>query len=179
MPLKKDKPSKEIKKGIGINFRGGFTLIEVVAAIAILGLVFSTIFLLFWRGVNSSLEVTKHSETLKRKALLFWQLTRAIYGAKKFLLLNGTELYLYTTGGNFYKGVVKEVYLFKNGTLYYYEFPYPYKDIRYYEKSKLMPIFKADKFEFVATDGIANYTSYNKIPKGFWVIVNGEKWKLK
>jgi len=180
MPAKKEIPNRESKKGILINFKSGFTLVEILAVLAILGLVFSTVFLLFWRGVNSSLEIAKRSEELQEKALLYWRLTRAIYGAKRLLLLNGTELYLYTTGGNLYGGVVKEAYIFKNGTLYYYEFPYPYKDIRYYDKDKLMPIFKADRLEFLAEFNGGNFTSYsfNQLPSLVWVKVDGEVWKI-
>jgi prepilin-type N-terminal cleavage/methylation domain-containing protein len=122
-------------KTIGVNILSnlkGFTLLEVLVTLTLLLLLFGIVYTLYWQSVSSSLKISKLSERLRQRATLFWEFTRSLYGAKTMRLENGTTLYLITTGGQFYRGVVQAAYIYANGTLYYYEFPYPLADITYF-----------------------------------------------
>jgi len=84
----------------------GFTLLEVLVVLVLVGLTFSTLLLLLRRGVDTGTGITRYSENLISEASLFWDLQRKIFGARK-IKVEGNSLYMITTGGNLYPGVVK------------------------------------------------------------------------
>ncbi|NPB05280.1 MAG: prepilin-type N-terminal cleavage/methylation domain-containing protein [Aquificae bacterium] len=138
----------------------GFTLVEVLVVVILLSLVLSTVLFLYKSAFDASGTLLKESERLERISSLYWDLTRAVYGAKRLKLVNGTELYLITTGGKFYRGVVKAAYVFKNRTLYYYEFPYPYGSIDDFGSQKPVELGRFESFKVYAVDG-ANLLPYS------------------
>jgi prepilin-type N-terminal cleavage/methylation domain-containing protein len=150
------KPTAEAIKNWFIRWKSyykAFTLLEILVVILILSVFFSTLTFLFKNSFDSAVGLLEKNSKLQRDINIFWQLTRAIYGAKRLILRNGTDLYLITTGGLFYPGVVKSVYLYKNGTLYYYEFPYPYGPLESYNSSELKTLGRFDKFALWAVYG--------------------------
>ena len=179
MVEKKRSTIREDIKAIALLRIKAFTLVEVLAVLALLGILFTTLFFLFKELYTSSLRQKTAALELDQEAKLFWRLTRAFYGAKKFVLRKGTELYFITTGANIYRGLVKEVYKFQNGTLYYCEFPYPYGTI--YECNSTYPLFRFRKFKAVALNSPTEKGEENtfKIPPLLKVEVNNDTFYLK
>ncbi len=151
----------------------GFTLIEVLVVLILMGIVFSTLLIVFSRGIDSSLSISEDSEFLKRKVLLFWDFQRKILGAKKILLKKG-NLFMITSGGSIYQGIVKCAYIYRDGKLYYYEFPYPYGAIEEYEEDKLQEIGRYKGWRVVAVVGKREFKSYEGLPNKVRVYVDDE-----
>ena len=147
----------------------------------LLGVVLSTALFLFLRGIHSSSTITLEGEKVVRFANLYWDLTRAFYGAKRLQLVNGTSLYLITTGGLFYPGVVHSAFIYRNGTLYYYEYPYPRGDIKQIEEDKLIALYRLESFrmEVIGKGGkrLSNYRG--KKPPLMEVNASGRVFYLK
>ncbi|RUM32900.1 MAG: prepilin-type cleavage/methylation domain-containing protein [Aquifex sp.] len=150
-----------------------FTLVEVLIVLSIISLIFTLLFTSLTRVVGVSLDTVKTSEKLKEEMLLFWELKRSFVGAKEILIKEGREVYLITSGGNRYKGVVKKAYIFKDNYLYLYEFPYPIGSIDFYEEDKLMKIGKFASFRVYALDSQGKHENFKGIPP--YVIVELEK----
>lgn len=77
---------KRIEKRLEEKYQkksGGFTLIEVLVVLTLMGLVFSLLVFVFSRATDSSLKVSARSEELKRQASLFWEMERKVIGAKR------------------------------------------------------------------------------------------------
>ena len=141
---------------------------EVLVAVTLIGLVLSVALFTFLRGVHSSAALTAKNGKITEFANLFWDLTRAVYGAKRLYLRNGTDLYLVTTGGMFNPGVVQAAFLYRNGTLYYYEYPYPKGNIFDYERDKLIALYRLRDFQIIALSGGREFKNYDRKP-----------WRLK
>lgn len=152
-----------------------FTLIEILVVLTLLGLTFSALLLVFSRGLDSSLRITENSEKLKLKATLFWDLQRKIVGAKRIRVENN-NLYMITSGGSIYRGVVKCAYIFRDGKLYYYEFPYPYGSIDEVEEDKLQSVGELASFEIHVRDGNRILNSYDGIPDEIIVKIGREEF---
>jgi prepilin-type N-terminal cleavage/methylation domain-containing protein len=167
----------KVKGNITLIRIKAFTLVEVLVVLAILGLLFSTLTFMFKELYLSSIHQKEQNISLKQRAELFWRLTRAFYGAKRFALRNGTELYFITTGGDVYRGVVKAVYKFQNGTLYYCEFPYPYGD--FYECNNTYPLYRFKEFKVFAVIGNREEKDFFKKPKLLKVIVDSSTFYLR
>ncbi len=150
-------------------------------ALVLLGVVLSTALFVFLRGINSSSTITLKGEKLVEFSNLYWDLTRAFYGAKELALINGTQLYLITTGGLFYPGVVHSAFIYRNGTLYYYEYPYPYGDIRHVEEDRLIALYRLDSFRMEVIDkgGKPSLNYRGKKPYMMEVNASGEVFYLK
>jgi len=155
-----------------------FTLIEVLVVLTLLGLTFSALLIVFSRGIDSSLRITEESESLKPKASLFWDLQRKIVGAKR-LRVENNNLSMITSGGTIYRGVVKCAYVFKDGKLYYYEFPYPYGAIDEIEEDKLQRVGEFDSFEVQVKEGNRVLNSYDGIPDEIIVKVGKEEFVFR
>ena len=152
-----------------------FTLVEVLVVLTLIGLTFSVLLLVFSRGADSSLNLTSRAESLKLEARLFWDLQRKILGAKR-LRIENDNLYLITSAGDFYPGVVKCAYLYRNGELYYYEFPYPYGAIDEIEEEKLYRLGRVESFEVIAVVGNREEYTYEGLPLFVKVRLNGKEF---
>lgn len=150
----------------------GFTLLEVLVVLVLVGLTFSTLLLLLRRGVDTGTGITRYSENLISEASLFWDLQRKIFGARK-IKVEGNSLYMITTGGNLYPGVVKSAYLFRNGILFYYEFPYPYGALEEVEEDRLQEVGRFEEFSVRAIERRRELTRYEGLPPYVRVRVNG------
>ena len=157
--------------------RRAFTLVEILAVITILGLLFTTLLFTFYEIYNSSLRQKEEALKIQEELKLFWMLSRAFYGAKKFVLRNGTKLYFITTGSNTYRGFVKAVYTFENGTLYYCEFPYPYGSI--YNCTQKFPMFKLQSFKAFAVTSKGEEKDYFRKPNLLRLNINNDTFYLK
>ena len=152
-----------------------FTLIEVLVVLTLIGLTFSILLLVLSRGIDSSLNLSEGSEALKGEASLFWELQRKILGAKR-IKVDRESIYMVTTGGSFNEGVVKCAYLFRDGKLYYYEFPYPYSAIDEIEEDRLYEIGEFESFGVSVREGNREYKVYEGMPQIVKVEVNGEEF---
>ncbi|HIC97802.1 MAG TPA: prepilin-type N-terminal cleavage/methylation domain-containing protein [Aquificaceae bacterium] len=141
-----------------------FTLVEVLLVLTLLGLTFSTVLFVFLRGIGSSLSVLESSEKLSGEASLFWDLQRKVFGASRIKIEND-RLYMITSGGTYYEGVVRCAYFFREGKLYYYEFPYPWGEIDDIEESKAFQIATVGSFEVSAVEGDGEERSYDGLPE--------------
>ncbi len=155
-----------------------FTLVEVLVVLTLIGLTFSVLLFVFSRGVDSSLNLTGRAERLKLEARLFWDLQRKILGAKR-LKVENNNLYLITSAGDFYPGVVKCAYLYRDGELYYYEFPYPYGAIDEVEEGRLYLLGKVENFEVIAVVGNREENTYEGLPLFVKVKLNGREFLLE
>lgn len=160
------------------NTSEAFTLVEVLIVLTILSLIFTLLSLSFSRAVNSSLSGIKNSENLKKEIILFWELRKALTGARK-ILLRERELYLETSGGEFFKGIVKKAYIFKEGTLYTYEFPYPSGSLDLYEEEKLIKKGKFNSLRFYALDKNGKHDKYEGLPDFILIELNGKEFTFK
>jgi len=151
-----------------------FTLIEVLVVLTLIGLTFSVLLLVFSRGVDSSLSLSGSSRSLVERASLFWDLQRKILGANK-IEVSGNALYMITSGGTLYEGVVKCAYIFRDGRLFYYEFPYPYGALDEVEEEKLQELGKVSEFRVLAVVGNREEKFYEGIPDYIKVHINGEE----
>ena len=152
-----------------------FTLIEVLVVLTLVGMTFSVLLLILSRGTDSSLNVTRGSENLKMEVRLFWDIQRKVLGAKR-IRVEGNNLYLITSAGDFYPGVVKCAYIYRDGELYYYEFPYPYGAINEVEEDKLYRLGKVEKFEVVAIERNREERAYEGLPRLVKVRLNGREF---
>ena len=181
MESKKIVDTENRKKAIIDYFKWNkaFTLIEILVVIAILSLLFSTITVIFKSLYEGSLKLSSSSQELSKKIQIFWTLTRALYGSKKVILKNGTQLYLITTGGQFYGGVVKAVYIFKNGSLYYYEYPYPYGSLYDYNNKKLIQLAKFKNFKIYALVNKQLKETFYRKAKLYQLHIDNETFYIK
>lgn len=152
-----------------------FTLVEVLVVLTLIGLTFSMLILIFSRGADSSLNVSRRAESLKTEARLFWDMERKILGAKR-VKVEGKNLYMITSAGDFYRGVVKCAYLFRDGELYYYEFPYPYGAIDEIDENNLYRLGKVKDFEVVAVEREREEKFYEGLPRFVKVRLNGKEF---
>lgn len=156
----------------------GFTLIEVLIVILLIGFIYSLLSMIFYSNIGNSLNIISDSEKLKREAIFFWNIQRKVASAKE-IYLNKGNLYMLTTAGDFYEGLVKSAYIFREGNLYYYEFPYPYGDLRFYEEDKLTNLGKFENFRILAHKNKNQYEEFNGFPDYFSVEFNGRKIIVK
>ncbi len=152
-----------------------FTLIEVLLVLTLMGLVFSVLLIIFSRAVESSLNVYRNSQELKSKAVLFWDLERKVFGARRIKIEPGA-IYLITSAGSFNKGIVKSAYIFREGELYYYEFPYPYGAIDEVEEDRLMKVGNFSGFEVTAWEGGREFRFFEGLPELVKVKIGEEEF---
>ncbi len=119
--------------------RRAFTLVEVLLVVVLLSVFFGVLSYSFYSSVRSSYALSGTAQMDKDTALLFWNLQRKLSGAVD-LYLKKDALFMLTSAGDYYQGLVKCAYIYKDGWLYYYEFPYPYGDITYYEEDRLVRV---------------------------------------
>ena len=152
-----------------------FTLVEVLVVLTLIGLTFSLLLFVFSRGVDSSLNLSRRGEALSMEARLFWDLQRKILGATR-IKVESNNLYMVTSAGDFYPGVVKCAYIYRDGDLYYYEFPYPYGAIDGIEEERLYRLGKVESFEVVAVAGNREERVYEGLPLFVKVRLNGKEF---
>jgi prepilin-type N-terminal cleavage/methylation domain-containing protein len=158
-----------------MNVSRAFTLIEILVVITLMGLLFSVLLLVFSRGVDSSLNLSRDSDRLGMEVSLFWDLQRKILGAKR-LKIERDRMYLITSGGSFYQGIVKCAYIFKEGKLFYYEFPYPYGAIDQIEEEGLYTLGKFETFRVRAVERNREFDLYEGVPQFVKVFLNGREF---
>ncbi len=148
----------------GSTFRRAFTLVEVLVVLLLISLTFTITFTAFSRVVLSSLSLLRESERVKGELLLFWELERALVGSRELLLKEGRELFLLTSGGSLYRGLIKKAFIYRNGVLYTYEFPYNVGSLDFYEEDKLIEVFRTEKFRILAVDAGGTHRNYEGLP---------------
>ena len=99
-----------------------FTLIEVLLALTLMGLFFGLLSYSFYSSLRSSYLLSQSSQLTKEEILLFWDLQRKLIGATD-LYLKKDAIFMTTTSGDYYQGIVKCAYVYKDGWLYYYSYP--------------------------------------------------------
>ncbi|MEZ0360718.1 MAG: prepilin-type N-terminal cleavage/methylation domain-containing protein [Hydrogenobacter sp.] len=156
----------------------GFTLLEVLLVLVLIGILFGLISYTFYSLVTNSLSLAKDSERLKEDASLLWNIQRKILSSKS-IYLEKDKLFIITSAGDYYEGMVKCAYIYKDGILYYYEFPYPYGDIRFYEEDKLIKLGRFDTISFRAYKGGNFYDTFDGIPELIYVKMNNREFVIR
>jgi len=121
----------------------------------------------------------KNAEELQGEASLFWELQRSLAGAERVKINQGKEIFLITSGGSFYRGVVKKGFIYKDGWLYLYEFPYPSGSMDFYEEEKLIKLLKLEDFKVFALDSRGKHENYEGLPPFVIVELNSKKFTFK
>lgn len=152
-----------------------FTLIELLITLTLIGLVLSTISFSFFRGLDSIIRLSSEARVLSEDAILVWDLHRKLIGATD-IYVSKEGIFMISSSGSFYPGVVKCAYIYKDGWLYYYEFPYPYGDIRFYEPDRLLKLRPIRFFSARAIlfDG-SRVEDFRGIPRAVEVSLDKEK----
>lgn len=156
----------------------GFTLTEVLVVLLITGLIFSVLTVVLFSSTNNSLSLLSRAEELKRDSTLMWNLQRKILSSQE-ILLEKDRLHMVTAAGDFYEGVVKCSYILKNGSLYYYEFPYPYGDLRFFEENKLIFLGNFDNFKIIAYQNQQSHQEFRGMPDYFQIEIKGRIFIVK
>lgn len=161
-----------------LRHKEGFTLIEVLIVIILIGLIFSILSMIFYSNISNSLNFISRSEKLKREANFFWNIQRKIASAKE-IQLDKNNIYMFTTAGDYYEGMVKSAYIFRDGNLFYYEFPYPYGDLKFYEEDKLNNLGKVKNFRIMAFKKERQYEEFKGMPDYFMIEYDERKIIVK
>ena len=157
--------------------RKGFTLLEVLLVIALMGVFFGVLSYSFYSSARNSYLLLESAELTKEEALFFWSLQRKLTGAKD-LYLKKDALFMTTSAGDYYQGIVKCAYIYKDGWLYYYEFPYPYGDIAFYEEDKLVKIGRFGETTFRAFFSGQFFEEFRGLPQWLEVRVGGRLFTI-
>ncbi|MEJ5339282.1 MAG: type II secretion system protein [Aquificaceae bacterium] len=155
----------------------GFTLLEVLLVITLIGVFFGVLSYSFYSSVRNSYLLLESAELTKEEALLFWNLQKKLVGAVD-LYMRKDALFVITSSGDYYEGVVKCAYLYKDGWLYYYEFPYPYGEITFYEEDRLIKLGRFDEFSFRVYANGQYLEEFRGIPQWVEVRLGGRSLKL-
>ena len=122
----------------------------------------SLLLLIFTRGVDSSIGISKEAEKEITLANLFWDLQRKFFGAER-VYIRGDEVYMITSGGSYYPGIVRCAYVFDNGKLLYYEEPYTSGDVTSLDMKRAKRVGEFERFRVVAVDG-EEFSAYDGLP---------------
>ncbi|MDQ7039125.1 MAG: prepilin-type N-terminal cleavage/methylation domain-containing protein [Aquificota bacterium] len=148
----------------------GFTLVEVLVVLALFGVSVSLLVIVFSRGVDFSLSLEERSERVRRTALLFWDLQRKFFGAER-IYIEGDSVYMVTSGGDYFPGMVRCAYVFRDGNLLYYEDRDVGGDIYGVTgKGKIVGRFR--DFRVVAVEGNRELSVYDGLPSRVRVYVD-------
>lgn len=161
-----------------LKSKKGFTLLEVLLVLVLISLLFGTLSYTYYSALNSSLDLARDSQKLRQEAYLLWNLKRKVVSAK-ILHMEKDKLFMITSAGDYYDGMVKCAYIYKEGVLYYYEFPYPYGDIKFYEEDKLIKLGKFNAFSFRAYAGGNFYDTFDGIPELLYVKLDTRQLVIK
>ncbi|MCS7262001.1 MAG: prepilin-type N-terminal cleavage/methylation domain-containing protein [Aquificaceae bacterium] len=153
----------------------GFTLLEVLLVLTLLGIFFGVLSYSFYSSARTSYALMESAELTREEVLLFWNLQRKFVGATD-VAVRKEGVFMITSAGDYYQGVVKCAYIYKDGWLYYYEFPYPYGDLTFYEEDRLVKVGRIRELSFRAFVGGQYLEEYRGLPQ--WVEVNIEGKKL-
>lgn len=156
----------------------GFTITEVLVVIVIIGLIFSVLSIVFYSTTNNSIFMIGQAENIKREAVVLWDIQRKILSSRE-LFLEKDRLHMITTAGDFYEGVVKCSYIFKEGSLFYYEFPYPYGDIRFFDEKMLVNIGNFEDFQIRAVKNDKSYEEFKGNPDYFLIVLKNRRFIVK
>jgi len=159
----------------------GFTLIEILVVLALFSLIFGLISFTFYNVVKNSISLVDSGSSIKEKAILFWDIQRAILSAKDIYIEEEGEnslLYLITAGGLYTKGIVKAFFFVEENALYYREFPYDYGDIRYVKEGKTYKLARVNSFRVRAFNGRREVTNFKGIPEYLIVEIDGRKFTI-
>lgn len=155
----------------------GFTLLEVLLVLVLMGVFFGVLSYSFYSSARSSYLLLESAEITKEEALLFWNIQRKLSGAVD-LYLKKDALFMITSAGDYYQGVVKCAYLYKDGWLYYYEFPYPYGDITFYEEDRLIRLGRYDEISFRAYANGQYLEEFKGLPQWVELKLDSKIFKL-
>lgn len=128
----------------------GFTLIEILVVLTLIGIVFSVLSFGFYNSIYSSLSISQRSRELEDVAKFYWDFQRKFSTSKQIFIKkisqNNYIITLYNTSGEFSKGLVKSVYFTKENFLWYYEYPYLFADPYFYDETKSVKVIPVKDF---------------------------------
>lgn len=150
----------------------GFTLTEVLVVLILFSVSVSLLLLVFSRGVSTSLSLEERSERTVLLATLFWDLQRKVFGAER-IYVEETSLYMITSGGSYYPGLVRCGYMFRDGTLFYSEDRNVWGEV-YNPNGGWVRVGNFRMFRVVAVEGDREFTAYDGLPEKIRVYLDGE-----
>ena len=150
--------------------RGGFTLAEVLVVLILLGVSVSLAVFLFSRGVSSSISVEERAKRLSLLATLFWDMERKVFGAER-VYVEGDAIYMVTSGGDYFPGIVRCAYVFREGELLYFEDPDLSREI-YATEGEGIRIGRFEEFRVVAVEKGREFPAYDGLPDAVRVYVD-------
>ncbi|RMH01911.1 MAG: prepilin-type N-terminal cleavage/methylation domain-containing protein [Aquificota bacterium] len=153
----------------------GFTLLEVLLVVSLLGLLFGLLSFSYHSALRNAYGLNQDTQKEKEITLFLWGLQRKLLGASD-LYLKKDAIYMLTTGGEYYEGLVKAVYVFKDGWLYYYEFPYPYGELTFYEEDRLVKLLKLKSLSFRAYTPQGYQEEFRGLPTRVEVSLEGKRF---
>lgn len=111
----------------------GFTLLEILAVLLLLSLIFGTVVTVFRTAGRGALSIRQDAERLYQRVFLTYRLRHQIEGLLRSFRLEKREDGLYlgfiTSSGETYRGVVQVRYRYSGKELFYCEKPYPHGEI--------------------------------------------------
>ncbi|RMH79738.1 MAG: prepilin-type N-terminal cleavage/methylation domain-containing protein [Acidobacteria bacterium] len=155
----------------------GFTLLEVLLVLVLMSIFLGMLTYSFYSTLKNSYAIVELSELTKEEAKLLWNLQRKLSGALE-LYVKKDSLFMLTSAGDYYQGVVKCAYIFKDGWLYYYEFPYPYGELTFYEEDRLIRVGRFEGFQIRAYVMGNHLEEYRGVPEVLEFKIGGKTLKF-
>lgn len=161
----------------------GFTLIEILITLTLVGLIFSVLSYGLYSSINSSVSISADARQTEEEAKFFWDFQRRFATSKQVFVKksgDGSQMVaMYNTAGEFSKGVVKSVYFLKDGFVQYYEYPYVFGDPFFYEEKSSIRLVPAKNFTAEVYVQGQRFDEYSGKPDYMVVLLNDKRMVFK
>lgn len=161
----------------------GFTLIEILITLTLVGLIFSVLSYGLYSSINSSVSISADARQTEEEAKFFWDFQRRFATSKQVFVKksgDGSQIVaMYNTAGEFSKGVVKSVYFMKDGFIQYYEYPYVFGDPFFYEEKSSVRLVPVKSFTVEVFSQGQKFEEFQGKPEYLVIFVNDRKMVFK
>ncbi len=159
-----------------MNQNRGFTLVEVLVVLVLVGLILSTAVFVLWHSLETGLWGVVQAEKTKDLAQTVWFLQNQLEGIyQKFALRHqGSQILMgfLTTCGEKYPGIVQVRYRVEGGRVYYCESPYPHGELFSCPEGDEHLLLEVSDFEVEAYDN-SWQTNFSGVPQKVRLLING------
>ncbi len=147
----------------------GFTLVEILVALVLVGLIVSTVLFVFRQSGQMAVWGTGEAEKTTELAKTLWLLQCQLEGICKGFKLSqgpqGVRMGFLTSQGQNLPGIVQARYRFDGEKLFYCELPYSTADLLYCPPEKEYPLLSPSDFQVEAFGNGRWYLSFDQVPK--------------